>query len=101
MATSISTATSGSLKANYSGDTNDPVFDMSGFYFSDAAVQTNGVDDPVKQRNDQRIRLVNNMPHFPSRVEGLRGHGLNLWDISLVKQVRFSAAFARSSTSSS
>ncbi len=80
----------GSLKTDYSGDTNNPVFDVSGFYFSDAAVQTNGVPDPVKQRNDQRIRLVNNMRYFPSRVEGLRGHGLNLWDISLVKQVRFS-----------
>ena len=58
----------GSLKTDYSGDTNNPVFDVSGFYFSDAAVQTNGVHDPVKQRNDQRIRLVNNMRYFPSRV---------------------------------
>ena len=39
-----------SLKANYSGDTNQPVFDISGFYFHDAAVQTNGVDDPALQR---------------------------------------------------
>ena len=30
-----------------------PVFDMSGFYFHDAAVQTNGVDDPAKQRAER------------------------------------------------
>ena len=52
-----------------------PVFDISGFYFHDAAVQTNGVDDPVKQRADQRIRLANNIRYFPSRIDGLRGHG--------------------------
>jgi hypothetical protein len=78
------------LKTNYSGDTNDPVFDISGFYFNDTPVQTGGVPDPVKQRNDPRIRLANNLRYFPSRVPGLRGQGLHLWDISLVKQVRFS-----------
>ena len=76
-----------SLKTNYSGDTNQPVFDISGFYFHDAAVRTNGVDDPAKQRADQRIRLANNLRYFPSRVAGLRGQGLNLWDISIVKQL--------------
>ncbi len=80
-----------SLKSNYSGDTNQPVFDISGFYFNDAAVQTNGVADPAKQRADQRIRLANHLRYFPSRVPGLRGHGLHLWDISLVKQLRFSS----------
>jgi hypothetical protein len=80
----------GSLKTDYTGDTNNPVFDTSGFYFHDAAVQTNGVDDPAKQRADQRIRLDRNIRYFPSRVAGLRGQPLNLWDISLVKQVRFS-----------
>ena len=83
-----------SLKADYTGDTNSPVFDISGFYFHDAAVQTNGVDDPAKQRADQRIRLANNIRYFPSRVPGLRGQGLNLWDISLVKQLRFRSACA-------
>jgi len=48
------------LKTDYSGDVNLPVFDTSGFYFHDAAVQTNGVDDPSKQRNDSRIKLTNN-----------------------------------------
>ncbi len=75
------------LKANYSDDTSVPVWDLSGFYFHDAAVQTNGVDDPIKQRGDQRIRLSNNLRYFPSRVDGLRSPFLNLWDISVVKQV--------------
>jgi hypothetical protein len=78
----------GSLKTDYSGDTNDPVFDISGFYFHDAAVQTNGVDDPVKQRADSRIRLSNNVRYFPSKTDGLRSPKLNLWDISIIKQVR-------------
>jgi hypothetical protein len=76
------------LKTNYSVDSNQPVFDVSGFYFHDAAVQTNGVDDPAKQRGDPRIRLVGNLRYFPSRVPGLRGQGLKLWDLSLVKRVR-------------
>jgi hypothetical protein len=76
------------LKSNYSGDTNLPVFDISPFFFHDTAVQTNGVDNPALQRGDQRIRLANNLRYFPSRVPGLRLHGLNLWDISLVKQIR-------------
>jgi hypothetical protein len=76
-----------SLKAKYSNNTDVPVFDLSGFYFHDAAVQTNGVDDPAKQRGDQRIRLANNLRYFPSRIDGIRSPFLNLWDISLVKQV--------------
>ena len=76
------------LKTDYSGDTNLPVFDISGFYFSDAPVQTNGQVNPGLQRADQRIRLANHLRYFPSRVPGLRGHGLNLWDISFVKQLR-------------
>jgi hypothetical protein len=79
-----------SLKANYTDDSDVPVFDISGFYFHDAAVQTNGVDDPVKQRADQRIRLANNIRYFPSRVDGIRSPFLKLWDISIVKQVPLS-----------
>ena len=75
------------LKADYTGDVDNPVFDISGFYFHDAAVQTNGVDDPVKQRADPRIRLASNIRYFPSRVDGLRSPFLKLWDISIVKQV--------------
>ncbi len=76
-----------SLKVKYSHNTDVPVFDISGFYFHDAAVQTNGVDDPAKQRNDTRISLSNNVRYFPSRVDGLRTPVLNLWDVSVVKQV--------------
>jgi len=76
-----------SLKAKYSNNVDQSVWDLSGFYFHDAAVQTNGVDDPVKQRGDQRIRLSNNIRYFPSRIDGLRSPFLNLWDISIVKQV--------------
>lgn len=67
------------------GSTVDATFDTSCFYFHDAAVQTNGVDDPVKQRADQRIRLANNIRIFPSRFAGFRGQPLNLWDLSLIK----------------
>ena len=69
-------------------DPSRKVFDVSGFYFHDAAVQTKGADDPAKQRNDQRISLSNNIRYFPSRLSGFRGQNLNLWDISLLKKVR-------------
>jgi len=82
-----------SLKTDYSGDTNQPVFDISRFYFNDAPVQVNGQVNAGLQRADQRIRLANHIRYFPSRVLGLRGHGLNLWDISFVKQLRFSERF--------
>jgi len=78
------------LKAKYTDNSDVPVFDLSGFYFHDAAVQTNGVDDPVKQRADTRIRLANNVRYFPSRVDGIRSPFLKLWDISIVKQVPLS-----------
>ena len=60
-------------------------FDLSNFYFHDAAVQTNGVDDPAKQRADTRIRLANNIRTLPSRWNNLRGQYLNLWDLSVSK----------------
>jgi hypothetical protein len=65
------------------------VFDTSGFYFNDAAVQTNGVVDPVKQRNDIRIQLGANLRTLPSRFSGLRGDSLNLWDLSVSKNFAF------------
>jgi outer membrane receptor protein involved in Fe transport len=79
------------LRAEISSANADParkVFDVSGFYFHDAAVRTNGVDDPAKQRNDNRISLSNNLRYFPSRLPGFRGQNLNLWDISLLKKIR-------------
>ena len=72
-----------------------PVFDISGFYFDDAAVQTNGVVDPVKQRNDQRIRLANNVRYFPHRLGNLRSQALNEWQMSFVKRVPHHAAHPR------
>jgi hypothetical protein len=89
------------LKAKYSDNVDVPVWDVSGFYFHDAAVQTNGVDDPGKQRADTRIRLANNVRYFPSRVDGIRSPFLKLWDISIVKrfelggrvQAQFNAEF--------
>lgn len=79
------------LRAEITSANADPtrkVFDVSGFYFHDATVQTNGVEDPAKQRTDTRISLANNIRYFPSRLSGLRGQNLNLWDISLLKKVR-------------
>jgi hypothetical protein len=73
------------LRTEIAGSTVDRVFDTSGFYFSDATVQTNGVIDPAKQSSDQRIRLANNIRTLPSRLPGFRGQGLNLWDLSLMK----------------
>lgn len=65
------------------------VFDTSGFYFNDAAVQTNGVVDPAKQRNDIRIQLGANLRRLPSRFAGFRGDALNLWDLSVSKNFSF------------
>jgi hypothetical protein len=62
-----------------------PAWDVSGFYFHDAAVQTNGVDDPVKQRNDQRIQLGNNVRYFPSTLPHVRTDDLHLMDLGFYK----------------
>jgi Carboxypeptidase regulatory-like domain len=62
-----------------------PAWNTSCFYFHDAAVQTNGVDDPVKQRNDQRIQLANNVRYFPSTLPDVRTHQLHLLDVGLFK----------------
>ena len=56
------------LKTKYTDDPTQPVFDTSGFYFHDAAVQTNGVDDPAKQRADQRIQLASNIRTHPDAL---------------------------------
>jgi hypothetical protein len=62
-----------------------PAWDVSCFYFHDAAVQTNGVDDPAKQRADQRIQLANNVRYFPSTLPDVRTHQLHLLDFGLFK----------------
>ena len=61
--TSISTATRTACRPATRATSTQPVFDLSGFYFADAAVQTNGVVDPVKQRNDH--------PHPPGQQRPL------------------------------
>jgi hypothetical protein len=61
------------------------VFPTGGFYFTDAAVQTNGVVDAAKQRSDPRIALISNYRRLPSRFSGFRGDNLNLWDLSVSK----------------
>jgi hypothetical protein len=73
------------LHATINGSSIANAFDKSGFYFHDSTVQKNGVDDLSKQRNDERIKLSNNIRYFPSRLANFRGQGLNLWDISLIK----------------
>ena len=78
------------LKTNIRGSTVNAVFDTSGFYFTDAAVQLpTGVPDPTKQRNDPRIRLASNIRTFPSRLPGMRGQPLDLWDLSVIKNLSF------------
>jgi len=86
------------LRTNIKGRNVDAAFDTSGFYFTDAAVQfinpstgnPTGVPDPVKQRNDPRIRLASNIRTFPSRLAGFRGQPLHLSDLSLIKSFSFS-----------
>jgi hypothetical protein len=78
-----------------------PGWDISCFYFQDAAVQTNGVVSPALQRNDQRIQLGNNVRYFPSTLPDVRTDDLHLLDFGLSKnfalpqgmrlQVRFEA----------
>ena len=73
---------------------NDNVFGAdirsTGFYFSDAAVQTNGQLDAAKQRNDARINLSNNIRTLPSRDSNWRNQGITLFDVSLIKNFAIS-----------
>jgi hypothetical protein len=62
-----------------------PAWDVSCFYFHDAPVQINGVDDPARQRADQRIQLGNNVRYFPSTLPNVRTDNLHLFDFGLSK----------------
>jgi hypothetical protein len=73
------------LKTNYTNNPDVPIFDTSGFYFTDALVMTNGVLDPAKQRADTRKNLANNIRTLPSRWDGLRGPRYTNLDMSFVK----------------
>jgi hypothetical protein len=57
----------------------------TGFYFQDAAVQTNGQLDPAKQRNDLRIQLGDNLRTLPSRAANFREMPIILMDLSVIK----------------
>ncbi len=79
------------LRIRYDGSTVDNVFGAdlrnSGFYFNDAAVQTNGQPDFNKQRNDPRINLAQNLRTLPSRLSNLRTQRVNTLDASLIKNI--------------
>jgi hypothetical protein len=62
-----------------------PAFDTSGFYLHDAAVQTNGADDPAKQRSDSRIKLASNIRTLPTVFPNFRSDRINNLDLSLGK----------------
>jgi hypothetical protein len=62
-----------------------PAWDVSCFYFHDATMQTNGVDNPALQRADQRIQLTNNVRYFPSTLPHVRTDNLHPLDIGLYK----------------
>src|SRR5258708_2595146 len=78
------------LVANYDKNKIDsPIFNLSGFYFHDASVQTNGADDAAKQRADQRISLSNNIRTLASMFPNFRGDRVRGIDASLIKTVHF------------
>jgi hypothetical protein len=76
-----------SLRANITGSTaTTGTFNTSGFYFTDAAVQVNGVVSPSAQRSDSRINLSDNYRTFPEYLPGFRGQGQNTVDIEAMKK---------------
>jgi hypothetical protein len=63
-----------------------PAWDTYCFYFHDSAVQTNGVDDPKKQRADPRIALgTANARYNPTILDSMRTPVLYLLDLGLSK----------------
>lgn len=66
------------LTADYSGNVDLPVFDVSGFYFDDIP--------EAQRRTDTRIQLAQNYKTLPSRPAKLRGQQLQLLDMSIVKR---------------
>ena len=80
------TSSIGKKTGNSISGLDTPGWDISCFYFHDAAVQTNGVDDPVKQRADQRIQMGNNVRYFPSTLQHLRTDDIHLLDLGISKR---------------
>jgi hypothetical protein len=62
-----------------------PAWDISCFYFNDAAVQVNGVVSPALQRADGRITLTNNVRYFPSTLPHVRTDDIHLLDVGVSK----------------
>ena len=73
---------------------NTAVFDVANFYLHDAAVQTNGVDDPVKQRADSRIQLASHYRTLPTMFGSLREQSRHITDFSAIKNFRFGNRFS-------
>ena len=80
------TSSIGKQTGNSISGLDTPGWDISCFYFHDAAVQTNGVDDPVKQRADQRIQMGNNVRYFPSTLAHVRTDDIHLLDLGISKK---------------
>ena len=57
-------------------------FDINPFYLPDSGTTTGG-----KPFNDSRVRLANNIRTFPGRIDTVRGQGLDLWDLSVIKNI--------------
>jgi hypothetical protein len=87
------TITSETIGALGTSNINDNVFrtDLrnTGFYFADAAVQTNGQLDYTRQRNDTRINLSQNIRSLPSRTSAWRNQGITMFDFSVIKNFNF------------
>jgi len=80
------TSSIGKKTGNSISGLDTPGWDVSCFYFHDAAVQTNGVDDPVKQRADQRIQMGNNVRYFPTTLQHMRTDDIHLLDVGISKR---------------
>ena len=80
------TSSIGKKTGNSISGLDTPGWDVSCFYFHDAAVQTNGVDDPVKQRADQRIQMGNNVRYFPTTLQEMRTDDIHLLDVGISKR---------------
>jgi hypothetical protein len=67
-----------------------PAWDLSGFYFHDATVQTNGADDRTKQIADNRIALgAANIRRFPTTLPNFRHTNQHSLDAGITKNFRF------------
>jgi hypothetical protein len=80
------TSSIGKKTGNSISGLDTPGWDTSCFYFHDAAVQTNGVDDRAKQIADPRIQMGNNVRYFPSTLAHVRTDDIHLLDLGVSKR---------------